>query len=486
MIAVVDRVRQFVRRHDLIGPDTRVLAAVSGGSDSVALVHILRDLSRAGELRLVGLAHFNHQLRPAAGDDERFAAGVAASLGLPIAVDCEDVAARATRERRSVEDAARTARHEFFERARVTAGADVVALGHTRDDQAETVLLRLTRGAGPRGLAGMHPRNGRIVRPLLGCRRQDLRAWLDERQLRFVEDATNQDVSIPRNRVRAELMPLLESRFNPGIVDVLADQAEVAREASAWMDAMAAELEARCVRRATTAGSAMVREIYVAGLQAAPLALQRAVLWRVMTEVAGRRPIAFGHVDAALRIIREPGETRIDVPGQRLERIGPSLVLTGRVAGAAGRRTPEDTSNFFRVQLPIPGEVVLRDAGWVVSVESLPTGVDAGRVSAAAGNRAGKNVALVRLDACGGSLAVRNRRPGDRFRPVGLDGQKKLQDYFVDRKLARALRDTVPLVVDETDRIVWVAGFGIDEAFRVTDPAQAVLILTLKALGGSV
>jgi len=484
MNAVLDRVRQFVGQHDLIGPDTRVLAAVSGGSDSIALVHILRDLAAAGELCLVGLAHFNHQLRSAADADEQFAAGVAASLGLPLAVDREDVAARAKRERRSVEDAARAARHEFFERARVTAGADVVALGHTRDDQAETVLLRLARGAGPRGLAGMHPRNGTHVRPLLGCRRQDLRAWLDDRQLRFVEDATNQDVGIPRNRVRAELMPLLETRFNPGIVDVLADQAEVTRDAWAWMDATAAELETRIVGRATTGSGAMVREIDIAGLRAAPLALQRALLWRVLSDVAGPRPIAFGHVDAALRLIREPGETRIDVPGQRLQRIGPSLVLTGRVAGAAGRRPP-DQANLFRFPLSIPGEVALPEAGWVVVAESLAGGVGPGQVSAAAGSRAGKDVALVRHDVCRGSLAVRNRRPGDRFRPVGLDGQKKLQDYFVDQKVVRARRDTVPLVVDETDRIVWVAGFGIDEAFRVTDPAQAVVILRIKAWGGS-
>jgi len=490
MSAVLDRVRQFVRQHDLIGPDTRVLAAVSGGSDSVALVHILRDLAGAGELRLAGLAHFNHQLRPSADDDEQFAAGVAVSLGLSFASDREDVAARARREHRSVEDAARTARHEFFERARVTAGADVVALGHTRDDQAETVLLRLARGAGPRGLAGMHPRNGRIVRPLLGCRRRDLRAWLDERQLRFVEDETNQDVSIPRNRVRAELMPLLETRFNPGIVDVLADQADVSREASAWMDAVAADLEARSVRRATTAGGSIVREIDVAGLLAAPLALRRAVLWRVMSEVAGRHPIAFGHVDAALRLTAERGETRIDCPGQRLERIGPSLVLTGRVAGAAGRRVPEGAPNLFRFPLSIPGEVALPDAGWIVSAHTMAGGADLRQPSATVGSATpghlvGNDVARVRLDVCRGSLAVRNRRPGDRFRPVGLDGQKKLQDYFVDRKVARALRDMVPLVVDETDRIVWVAGFGIDEAFRVTDPAQAVLLLTLKALGGS-
>lgn len=482
MNAVLDRVRQFVRHHDLIGSGARVLAAVSGGSDSVALVHLLRDLHSAGDLQLAGLAHFNHQLRSAAGDDEQFAAGIAASLGLPFFVDRDDVAARAIREHRSVEDAARVARHAFLERARVASGADVVAFGHTRDDQAETVLLRLTRGAGPRGLAGMHPRNGHSVRPLLGCRRHELRTWLAERELPFVEDASNQDVSIPRNRVRAELLPLLASRFNTRIVDVLADQADMARDMSAWMDAMAADLEVRSVRPSTAADGAMVREIDVALLRNAPLAQQRALLWRVLTDVAATRPIAFSHVEAARRLTGEPNASRIDLPGQSLERIGPSLVLRGRVAGAQGRPAAgHEASNLFRVPLSIPGEVTLPQAGWIVSADACAADPDrTGETGVNGGSRRGHDVAMVRRDCFGESLAVRNRRPGDRFRPVGLDGQKKLQDYFVDRKVARAERDRVPLVVDQTDRIVWVAGFGIDEAFRVTDPAQEVIILKLR------
>src|SRR5207237_6429780 len=142
---------------------------------------------------------------------------LANDLGFPIVVDTEDVAARARRERRSLEDAARAARYEFFDRARERLNAQVVALGHTRDDQAETFLLRLVRGAGPRGLAAMHPRHGFIVRPLIDCRRGELRAYLNEQHVSYVDDETNTDVAIPRNRVRAELIPLLESRFNPGI-----------------------------------------------------------------------------------------------------------------------------------------------------------------------------------------------------------------------------------------------------------------------------
>ena len=474
---LLSRVREFARQHNLIAPETRVLAAVSGGSDSVALVHVLRALDDAGELRLTGIAHFNHELRSSADADQRFVEDLAASLNLPYVDDREDIRSRAGRTGQSIELAARTARYEFYDHARRHCAADVVALGHTRDDQAETVLLRLSRGAGPRGLAGMHPRNGCIVRPLLACRREELRLWLAERSQPFVEDESNQDVSIPRNRVRAELLPLLETRFNPAIVDALADQAEIAQETWRWLDATASDLHARIVRRATKPDGATRHEIEVAALREAPLALRRALLWRVMREVAGGRAIAFGHVAAALRLMDERDGSRADVPGQRLERIGQSLVLTGRVAGAVGRRAPDETSNLFRFPLSVPGEVALPAAGWVVSAHRA--------ARATVSNGASSDVVQIRHDLCRGSLAVRNRRPGDRFRPVGLDRQKKLQDYFVDRKVARTQRDAVPLVVDATDRIVWVAGFGIDEAFRVTDRTQEVIILTLKVWGGS-
>ena len=485
---MIQSVRAFISQHSLIPRGARVIAAVSGGSDSVALARMLHELDAAGDLHLTALAHFNHQLRPSAGDDERFVRDLAASLGVSFLVDREDVAARARRERRSIEDAARAGRYAFLDRARRTAGADLVALGHTRDDQAETVLLRLTRGAGPRGLAGMYPRNGLVVRPLLACRREELRAWLAAGGHRFVDDETNADVEIPRNRVRAELLPLLSSRFNPSIVDVLADEADVAREAWAWMDGEAAALEAAVVRRRTAGGGEEAREIDAVSLGAAPVALQRLVLWRVLRDLAGARPVGFQHVEAARRLIAghdgSARRARVDLPGQRVERIGAALVLTGRAAGAVGRRGAAP-ANLFRCQLSIPGEVMVPDGSSIVSAEPFDSRRAAARSSAVVRSGADGGVAMVRGDLCGGSLAVRNRRPGDRFRPVGLRGRKKLQDYFVDRKIARDLRDRVPLVVDARDRIVWVAGHQIDAAFRVTDGSQPVLLLKFKAVGGS-
>src|SRR5215510_3142612 len=165
MGALLARVRRTIADHDLARPETRVVAAVSGGSDSIALVHILHEIHRAGGLRLAGLVHFNHQLRDTADRDELFVRAAAERLALPLVADRGDVRARATRGRRSIEDAARVARYECFARARAHFDADAVAVGHTRDDQAETFLLRLVRGAGPRGLGGMHPHHGYIIRP---------------------------------------------------------------------------------------------------------------------------------------------------------------------------------------------------------------------------------------------------------------------------------------------------------------------------------
>jgi tRNA(Ile)-lysidine synthase len=474
MSAVLAGVRRTIADHGLARSETRIVAAVSGGSDSMALLHILNELHRAGDLRLVGLVHFNHQLRSSADSDERFVRTAGASLALHVFVERDQVAARAAREKRSLEDAARAARYACFDRARAHFAADAIALGHTRDDQAETFLLRLLRGAGPRGLAGMYPRNGAIVRPLLDCHRVDLRSWLRERQIAFVEDETNAEVGIPRNRVRAELIPLLATRFNPAIVDVLADEADLAREAWQIVEQSANEIEGLIVKP-TTNGF----EIDVEAARAAAPSLRRVMLWRAMSRTANGRSVGFDHVAAAMRIFDPAGPRLLDAPGQRLERIGSFVVLTGRPPD----RRQKPPANLFWYPLSIPGEVELIEAGCVVSasataeVEAQPDRSGSG----ATGARNGRGtLAFVRGDLCRGSLAVRNRRPGDRFQPPGLVGRKKLQDYFVDRKVRREDRDRVPIVVDAADRIVWVAGYGIDEAFRVTDPGQAVLTLRLK------
>jgi tRNA(Ile)-lysidine synthase len=468
---ILDRVRRTIRQHNLLQPDSRVVVAVSGGSDSVALTHVLLALEAADELKVVGLAHFNHQLRVSAIRDERFCARLASSVSRPLLTDRADVAALAREGRRSIEDAARSVRHEFLERARRHFEAGVVAVGHTRDDQAETFLLRLLRGAGARGLAGMYPRRGSIVRPLLDCRRADLRAYLDANGVEYIHDESNDDVRIPRNRVRAELLPFLERRFNPAIVDVLASEAALARDEWQWMEAAATDLADRLCRH--TDGAC---RIDAAALDVLPPALARLVVRRALTSVGADREIAYEHVEEALRL--SSGGAPVDLPGQRVERIGPDVVLTSRPPGRPSHERPAEAGpNLLRYSLSIPGEVWIAEASGVVSAEVVPS---APLLDAAAGNAVPDDMAIVPLDRVNGPLGVRFRRPGDRFQPLGLGGGKKLQDFFVDRKVARDRRDRVPLVVDDSDRIVWVAGYAIDERFRVMDPAQAVVVLRLK------
>jgi tRNA(Ile)-lysidine synthase len=486
---LIATIRRTIHRHGLADRGARVVVALSGGADSVALAYLLREIETAGELVVAGLAHFNHQLRvdPAGSNvspaerDERFCASLADAISVPILVEREDVRARAGRERRSLEDAAHAARHAFYDRARLYFAAEAVAVGHTRDDQAETFLMRLVRGAGPRGLAAMRPRHGSVIRPLIECRRAELRAYLAERQIPHVEDETNDDVRIPRNRIRAELLPLLAERFNPAVVEVLANQAELARGEWSWME----EEMARIGLEPLDGEDPGTLILPVRELERAPVALARLALWKAMTAAAGGRPVSFQHVENALQLIRfspdrggwsewtdkasDRSDRSIDVPGHTVERVGSRLVL--RRVGAAR------TAQSFRYRLPVPGEVELAEAGCVVSAEPLAAGVGFEAVRATAGNRAS---AVVRQDSWTGRLSVRNRRPGDRFQPLGLDGEKKLQDFFVDRKVARRERDRVPLIVDDSDRIVWVAGHGIGEAFRVTDSSQAVVVLKLR------
>ena len=228
-MSLIDGVWRAIRRYDLVPGGTRVAVAVSGGADSVALLHLLLRLAPRGRFEVAGLVHVNHQLRDAAEQDEAFCRTLAAQLHVPAHVASVGVRQAAAAEGRSIEDAARRLRYAALEEGRQALGADRVAVGHTRDDQAETVLLKLLRGAGSRGLAGVYPQNGTIVRPLFDVRRQQLRTWLTDNGIGHVEDASNEDVANPRNLLRHEVLPALERWFGPSVPTVLARAADIAR-----------------------------------------------------------------------------------------------------------------------------------------------------------------------------------------------------------------------------------------------------------------
>jgi tRNA(Ile)-lysidine synthase len=476
---LADRVLATVRKHGMLPSGGRVLVALSGGPDSVGLLHLLRVLASRGELMVAAAAHLNHCLRPAAEEDERFCRERAADLGIRLCVERADVRALARVWHTSLEDAGRRARYAFLERAAADVGADVIATGHTLDDQAETFLLQLIRGAGPRGLSSIAPSVGLVRRPLLEVRRAEIRDWLEAEGISFREDESNRDVAFTRNRVRHVLMPLLQQDFSPGIVDVLGREAAIAREDEAYLQSTAIELAGSVVL-----ASEDIVEVDASALRSLPPAVASRVARIALARLASDRYIGFDHLEGLLTLARLPEASAVSLPGQQARRVGDRIVLR--------RSFPDDFENSFRVPLSIPGEVLLERQGWVVSAElgsslAVPgSGTRLGSDSEASRSESPDQLQVrLRAEDVSPPLAVRSRCRGDSLRPAGLRGRrKKLQDLFVDRKIAREKRDAVPLVVDREDRILWVVGHAVAEDFGVTEPLQGVLLLKARRLGG--
>jgi tRNA(Ile)-lysidine synthase len=495
------RALDAIHRHALLPRGGRVVVALSGGPDSVALFRLLRELESAGELIVAGAVHLNHGLRDTADRDEQFSRALAIELGVPFRSDLVDVRGRAHTLGVSLEDAGRRARYELFERVATELNADAVATGHTRDDQAETFLLRLIRGAGPRGLGGIHPavalqaplateapEAGRVIRPLLDVGRDELRVYLADLGQGFCDDESNSDTSIPRNRIRHTLLPLLTREFSPGIVDVLAREAAIARDDEDRLQAEAIDLLDSIVldgsnrlhrgpqglQPATHAPATETVELNARALSALHPALRTRVARLVLAMLAPSRFLGFEHVERLLALADESqaADTSVSLPGQQAWRQGEVIVLS--------RKPFAPFANSFEIRLSIPGEATAGE--WVVTADT-DQGAGVPEVDGCQGPS--RFSVAARADRLTSPLTVRSRRPGDRFRPAGLGGRaRKVQDELVDRKVPRQQRDFLPLVVDSAGTIVWIVGGSVAEDFRVTGPSQGVIFLKARRLGG--
>ena len=321
MSALHQQIRRTIRRHGLCPGGTRLLIGLSGGSDSVALTLLLQELAEQESFSIVSLAHLNHRLRCTATRDEQFCRDFAQRLGIPIAVESIDVGSYAQSQRLSVEDAARRLRYDFFHRASEPVSADRIAVGHTRDDQAETFLLKLVRGAGLTGLGGIYPRRASVIRPLLEVGRVDLRRYLESRGQGWVEDETNEDLENPRNRIRHKVLPELDLAGNASATPAIARAAAIIREDGQWLDELSDRRFDVLVARSNTG-----LEIDVSGLMAEPLPVRRRVVLAALRLVALNREIGFEHVESALEV--GSGEAAgVDVPGARVELRRGKMVL---------------------------------------------------------------------------------------------------------------------------------------------------------------
>ncbi len=445
---LLETVRRTVEDYGLIPPGSRVLAACSGGADSVALVHLLSHLSPEGKWE-VAVGHVNHGLRPAAEEDAAFVADLARRMQLPFFVRRLQGLGAANLEAR-----ARAARYAALAELAREAGAQVVATGHTLDDQAETVLLRLLRGAGVTGLAGILPSRPvapgiRVVRPLLWCRRQALREFLAHCGERWREDESNLDPHRARNRVRHHLLPALAAE-NPQLVQRLGQLAEVVREEEVvW-----AEWVHRTCREVAQPAHGGWRVSFPRFFQL-PVALQR----RLLRQLAGNfGPSSFVHVEEARRLLRtgQAGQ-ELTLPGGLRVRLESGSFWVGPVDGATGGEPAE---------LPVPGRVLAPELGVVVEAA----------VEARAGSsRQGRWEAELDEGWARRRLVVRSRKPGDRIR-LNV-GSRKLQDLLVDLKVPRWERDHVPVVATQEGEVLWVVGYRVADFARPAPDAARCLRL---------
>lgn len=485
---MLDKVRQTIMEQRLLARGERLLVGVSGGPDSAVLLDALAALAPEFGWTL-HVAHFNHQLRGADADaDAAFVHTLAAGYGLAFTAGRGDVRAFADGEKLSLEDAARRLRHGFFRETARTLGLATLVLGHTADDQAETLLQRLLRGAGTRGLAAMRATNRigalTVVRPLLGVWKREVLGYAQQRGLEYRQDASNWDPQFQRNKIRHELIPALERDYNPSLRTLLHQTAEMLGAEDDWLDAEAGRVLAAGGRKSGLGGRGAKnrRAVAVGRLLREHVAVQRRAIYRWLLENGANAAVEFETVEVLRRLVASGRPAQLTVEGgARVVRRGEWMVLEG--SEARGRRSavgsqPEAT------RLAVPGATKVPALRMVVAVEmvegaDIPKPAVLGKRKPETGSQR-FTAEWLDADVVGDVLWLRCWHPGDRFQPIGMKRTKKLQDIFVDAKVTVVQRQRTPLLVAANGEICWLVGYRIGERFKITEGTRRALRLRIR------
>ena len=462
-------VKETIRKHAMLSPGDGVLAAVSGGPDSVALLHLLDRLKSEFDLRLE-VAHVDHGMRGRESkEDARFVARMADRLGLPFHVKAIDLPKlKAERGKGNLEALAREERYRFLAETAARRGLEQIATGHTRDDQAETVLMRFFRGSGRKGLGAMAPVSKlggslrgevRLIRPLIETSREDVEKYLAAEKLKFRLDRTNLDPALVRNWIRLDLLPRLRKRLDRGLDLRLVRMAEALRDEEEFLEGLTRSLLPQIARDGNLLRGPLLEQ---------PRAMQRRLVRLWLKDALGSlRGVDLDHVEAVLGLVFDgPPQGRVALPGGReAARLYDVLSLEkkGRARGAARYSYP----------LPLGGEVAIPEAGMKISsARGAPSGA-----------RPGNDFeALFDAGALPETLTARNFRPGDRFQPLGMQGRKKLKDLFIEKKVPLGARAALPLLL-AGEKILWVPGCGRSRIAKIGPATREVLKVTLSPLG---
>ncbi|MCA9936383.1 MAG: tRNA lysidine(34) synthetase TilS [Anaerolineales bacterium] len=455
-------------------PIPKLIVGVSGGPDSLALLHVLKEV--LGAERLV-IAHLNHGLRPSAAAEAQFVAETAVSHHIPHHIATIDVAALAKAQKLSLEEAGRQARYRFFARVAEQEGATAVAVGHNADDQAETVLMHLLRGSGLAGMRGMEsvapmPQTAGVwlLRPFLVIPRAAIEQYCQDNQLHPLQDASNRDPAFFRNRLRHQLLPLLAD-YNPQIKARLQNMAAVVAADEALLTKLQQEAFTAILLEQHVDWLAFDREKWTA----LPISLQRRTLrqavwalrpaWRDVTF----RPIEQAHT----AILKGQSGIHISLPGDLILTVEYGRILIASAHHNIPTNLPQLTGSE-PILLPIPGRVILEN-GWGLETAVHDT----------------PNLAIIQantdpwqasIPATSAPLHLRSRQPGERFQPLGMDGQSvRLKEVMINRKIPAPLRPHWPIIAN-ADHLIWLVGHQLDERACVTNPHAPIVHLRCRLI----
>lgn len=459
---MIHKVRRTIEKYGLLDKGDRVVAAVSGGPDSVALLAILQDLSVPCALTL-SVAHLNHGLRGRESDrEEIFVRELCESMDIPFFSRRADIPAAMRVSKGTLEEICRKERYRFLEEVRAGIGFNKIALGHHLDDQAETVMMRILRGSGPEGLKGMAPLRDQIfIRPLIEVTRKEITVFLEERGLAAMTDSSNASDFCLRNRIRRGLMPELKKSYNPRLAENLGRMAEILRMEDDWMQTTVAGV----LKEWGQDGMKDVIAIPVSEFRGLHEAVRHRIVKTVLSDLSpAPNRVGYRHVEAVMKLLGgdAPG-AMLDLPFRiRVRREYDRLYFERKgdlPAAASGKAAP------FRCDVDVPGEVAVPALGKLLSFRF----VDRSQVEPNSGQR-------VFMDAEGivFPLTLRSWSPGDRIQPQGMSGTQKLKDLFINEKIPRAKRGEVPLLADQAS-VLWVPGIRLNERVRIKKDTKKVL-----------
>lgn len=473
--SLIKKVEKTVSEYGMLEENDSVLVGVSGGADSVALVHILIEIAPLFSLKL-GVAHLNHSLRGNESDDDAsFVAAVSDKLHLPCFIEKKDVFKYKTEEGLSLEEAGRRVRYAFFEDIAQREGYNRIALGHTCDDNAELVLMYLIRGSGPLGISGIPPVRGglknnlSVIRPLIKTARSEIIDYISAGGLSHVTDKSNLDEKYLRNRIRHHLIPELKAGYNPKIVETLNRLASIVRSEEEWM-----ENELKGILNKNTLFAENNRIVLsVSGINALHPAAKRRAARSAIAKVKGDlRRISYSHIElVSSQLEGNSDEWSLDLPDRiRISGTGDNLQISKEENALRSIVSKRGIGgqDYYEYAINEPGQVIAEKEGFKVLFSETKN------VSHEDVCKSGPGVAFFDMDKISFPLVLRNRLPGDRFTPLGMTGSKKVSKYMINKKVPDERRSKLPVALSNC-KIIWLAGYVIDDSVKVTLNTRKIL-----------